>query len=113
MIQSRIFAAVVALTISLSALAAEERPGHHLLAARARDCRLADRGQDALDDLPVRRRHGHSLAIDRTPDVGNRRTGFWHAVHGDAIRHRLPQPPARQLPRRMARGLPLRPDGLL
>jgi MFS family permease len=67
----------------------------------------------ALDDLPVRRRHGHSLAIDRTPDVGNRRTGFWHAVHGDAIRHRLPQPPARQLPRRMARGLPLRPDGLL
>ena len=51
---------------------------------------------------------GVALARHRAADLGPRRADLGPALHGHALRHRLPQPPARRLPRHLARRPALR-----
>ena len=56
---------------------------------------------------------GVGLARDRSADLGHRIRNVRAAIHGDALRHRVPQPPDRQLRQRLAGRQNLGRDGIV
>ena len=56
---------------------------------------------------------GRAVAVDRAADAADRGDHVRHALHGDAVRVRLPLAPGRVVPRRLARRSPLRPHRLV
>ena len=85
------------------ALEPEMRAQHHLRPAGGRDHRADAGPQDHHRHLPVLRRHGRAVAVDGAADHRHRGPHLRTALPRDAVRLRLPEPPARQLPRRLAR----------
>ena len=83
-------------------------PVGHLFAALGGHRRLHQHAADAVERLPLCRGDGSAVAVDRAADQRGGGADLRRAVHVDAGRHRLPQPPARLLPRRLARWQALR-----
>ncbi len=97
--------------IARPAAAEAPHPVDHLPAALGRDRRLPARAAHAVERLHLLVRDGPAVAVDRAADQCGGGADLRRAVPVDARRLRLPQPPDRLLPRRLARRRAVRPTG--